>query len=177
MPALSGSIIKGMVMATVRTAWMFCVIRLSLAWLKRWISWSLRTKALTTRTPARFSCMTVLSASSRACTTAKEREGAVDDQDQPDSDNGDEHHEEQRPGCGLVSTAMIRLPISSSGDAHHDAQQDHDDLLHLGDIVGQARDQLAGFQLVQIAEGEGLHLGEESGCAGRRQSLGPPTRQ
>ncbi len=60
---------KGMVTAPKRTAARFWVIRRTLAAPKRRASWAERAKALTTRTPARFSCITVFRLSSRRCTS------------------------------------------------------------------------------------------------------------
>ena len=50
--------------------------------------------------------------------------------------------------------AMTRLPAIIMG-AHHDAQEHENDILHLGDVVGEARDHCPS-QFVDVGE-EHLH--------------------
>jgi len=54
-PRLMASIMNGPVTTLIRIAWIDVSVRPSLALLNRRFSWSLRTNALTTRTPERFS--------------------------------------------------------------------------------------------------------------------------
>ncbi len=66
-----------------------------------------------------------------------------------------------RASCGLVSTAITTPPTTSSG-ARTIMRSDIDaQLLHLRDVVGQACDESAGVEHVEIGEGEGLDLGIE----------------
>ena len=87
-------------------------------------------------------------------------ERPANDPDQGDEHDGDQHNKE--PGqLGTGQRSHDQAADQQERCAHHNAQEHGDHLLHLGHIVGEAGDQFAGFQLVQVAEREGLHLPEE----------------
>ncbi len=102
---------------------------------------------------------------------AEEREGASDNEDQADNDERDEHDEKprqlRRGDDGHDQTAGHH-----HGRAHHDAQEHENDILHLGDVVGEARDQLAGLQFVDVGEGEHLHASIERAAQVCAETLG-----
>ena len=90
----------------------------------------------------------------------KEGKRLADDPDQHEQDGGQQHEKEQRQ-LRAGEDGHDQAAHHQQRRAHHDAQQHHDHILHLGHVVGQPRDQLAGLQFVEVAEGERLHLGEE----------------
>ena len=114
MPKLRASIMNGIVMAMVRMARSVCSLRAWLALRKRSSSWAARTKALTTRTPARFSCMTMLRASSRCWTPRKSGKARRITKTMSAMTKGISTTK-MRASCGLVSTAMTTPPTTSRG--------------------------------------------------------------
>ncbi len=74
--------------------------------------------------------------------------------------DGDEHQREPRAGGYRHDDTAYE----HEGRAYRDSQEDHDGFLDLNHVVGQPRNQLAGAQPVQIAEGQGLDLPKQRGA-------------
>ena len=91
----------------------------------------------------------------------EQRVGAVDD---PAEDQGDERQEDDEEEGEARAGQRGHQDAADEEErrADHHPQEHHHHLLHLGDVGGEAGDQLAGFEAVEVAEREGLHLPEEA---------------
>jgi len=90
----------------------------------------------------------------------KERVRAAVDQHQRDHHKGRQHHQDQRE-LWTGEHHHHQRADHEQGRAHEHAQHHHQDLLHLSDVVGEPRDELAGAQLIQVGKGKGLDLAIE----------------
>ncbi|OPZ11079.1 MAG: hypothetical protein BWZ10_02246 [candidate division BRC1 bacterium ADurb.BinA364] len=113
-PAFMNSIIIGSARATARATSTDCSINALLACEKRRISRSPRTKALTTRTPDRFSRVVSLTPSSRSWTSAYIGVALRKIQITTAASAGISVSG-RNASSGQVRTAIVKLPIISSG--------------------------------------------------------------
>ena len=91
----------------------------------------------------------------------KDRKRGADDEEQPDAQHRNHHHEDQR-----------EFPAHQKGHddrenehqraAHRDADEHHKRVLHVGYIRGQARDQRRGREAVDVFKRKGLDIVEQS---------------
>ena len=113
-PRLTRNSMVGISAAASCITLMFSAIRARLARSKRAFSCSSRTNALTTRTPARFSCMTWFNASSFFCTSKNSERALVRKSPMMTPITGSSASI-SNANCLLVVISMITLPIIHSG--------------------------------------------------------------
>ena len=104
----------GISIATSCITLIFSAIKSRLAWSKRRFSCSTRTNALTTRTPARFSCITWFNRSSFSCTDRKSGRALTRKNPIITRITGSSASI-SNANCGLVVISITTLPIIHSG--------------------------------------------------------------